>query len=733
MKRTTLMVLALAGAAPGVELARDGQPTASIVLPADATATVRLAAEELARYLERVSGARLPVVDEAAQPAGPVVHVGPTDAARAAFPELDHAERDTIALLADGRRLVVAGRGDFATLHAVYRLLEHLGCRFLAPDQEYLPSLKTVAVEGLDLVSTPAFELRTFVGRQAARAAWGVKLGLNGFYSAEDAARYDAHQLLPETHTYHRFIAPSRYFADHQEWFPVLSGERRPGGVHEGQLCVTAAGLADEFAKNVSALIDDNPGLEYVSISPNDGMRWCECEACLELDKRLCGGRTTSLGLTGERPFVGDRVFWFTNEVARRVGGRYPEVKLVCLAYVNYAEPPDSVRLEPNVVPWLCHYAPADYSRPIADPTSEPNKLFSALLLRWVERRPDLLYYGYVGKSMWWRLPRPVLHQFAGDVKSLHGLGVRRYYAQSALSDWSLDGPMPYVIAKLLWEPRLSPDAVAADWCRHMYGAAAEAMTAFYRRVEESVLKTGQSYSDNPPKQVPGLYDAGLLEQAAGDLESALKQADSDQSRARVEAVAKTFAYGRAVIASLTAAAEYQREPTLEALRTVREQGEAALKLSNHPDFRKWLERQGTIGPLGVVAQGLGEPEQRGGRTCYNTDETGPGDGQAGWAAFLVPVADPTRPAVLELDVWGTSQLAAISVDTEGLNRSFAAGGKWTSLMPRRPLSGQEQWDTLTYDLPPTALAPRRKLQRIGFGGADSQIWLSGIRIKQDE
>ena len=161
---------------------------------------------------------------------------------------------------------------------------------------------------------------------------------------------------------------------------------------------------------------------------------------------------------------MGDRVFWFANEVADRVARKYPDKKLLVLAYVNYAEPPDTIRPKPNIVPFLCHYAPADYSRAINDPSSEANSQFNDLLKRWMKISPDLMIYSYVSKSMWCRLPGPVMHNFAADVKYLHSLGVRRYYCQSSLSDWPLDGPLYYVIAKLLWNPSADPDAIAREW-----------------------------------------------------------------------------------------------------------------------------------------------------------------------------------------------------------------------------------------------------------------------------
>ena len=48
---------------PGHALVREGQPLASVVVPPKPTDVEFLAAEELAAYIERISGATLPVVD----------------------------------------------------------------------------------------------------------------------------------------------------------------------------------------------------------------------------------------------------------------------------------------------------------------------------------------------------------------------------------------------------------------------------------------------------------------------------------------------------------------------------------------------------------------------------------------------------------------------------------------------------------------------------------------------
>ncbi len=124
---------------------------------------------------------------------------------------------------------------------------------------------------------------------------------------------------------------------------------------------------------------------------------------------------------------------------------------------------------------------------------------------------------------------------------------------------------------------------------------------------------------------------------------------------------------------------------------------------------------------LGVVAKGFGKAEELGGRRCWNSDETGPGDNRAGWASFFVEVPDPTQPVRLEMDVWGKSQLSSIVIRRER--------DVWDRIPPRRRLRGQAMWETLVYTIPSELMAPGKKLQELGFGGGDSQVWLAGIRV----
>ncbi len=124
-----------------------------------------------------------------------------------------------------------------------------------------------------------------------------------------------------------------------------------------------------------------------------------------------------------------------------------------------------------------------------------------------------------------------------------------------------------------------------------------------------------------------------------------------------------------------------------------------------------------------MIGQGFGKPEQLGGRRCWNSDETGPGDGRSGWASFYVPTPDTSRAVVVEIDAWGKSRLRGLVINTKH--------GEWNGIQPRSKLSGEAKWETLVYEIPPKLLAKDQKVQKVGFGGGDSQVWIAEIRVRR--
>ena len=62
--------------ANAVDIVRDGQPVGEIVLAEDTTRMPKLAARELQTYIEKISGAKLPIVDAPTSGVSPQIYVG---------------------------------------------------------------------------------------------------------------------------------------------------------------------------------------------------------------------------------------------------------------------------------------------------------------------------------------------------------------------------------------------------------------------------------------------------------------------------------------------------------------------------------------------------------------------------------------------------------------------------------------------------------------------------------
>ena len=130
-----------------IVIVQDGQPRATIVVAKDtagpAMQKIKTAAEELQAYIQKISAARLPIVDDAQNPAGPLVLVGRSrlsDRLGLAIPGGVTAARreEGFVIACKGDRLLLAGNNDgpyHGTEYAVYDFLRSLGVRWFMPGE----------------------------------------------------------------------------------------------------------------------------------------------------------------------------------------------------------------------------------------------------------------------------------------------------------------------------------------------------------------------------------------------------------------------------------------------------------------------------------------------------------------------------------------------------------------------------------------------------------------------
>ena len=175
-------------AAAELVLVEDGRARMPIVVFENAPPFTRQAAEDLAEYIEKISGARPEVLEGRPDPLPEsAIWVCVQPVLKTLFPELDLEFRhpEEILIAANDRHLVIAGRDkwdpehleiqlgrklihgvqqEYGTVNAVYTFLqEHLGVRWLWPGElgEDLLEKETISLAPFEYRYHPQFRARS--------------------------------------------------------------------------------------------------------------------------------------------------------------------------------------------------------------------------------------------------------------------------------------------------------------------------------------------------------------------------------------------------------------------------------------------------------------------------------------------------------------------------------------------------------------------------------------------
>lgn len=479
-------ILRAAHAATPARLAADGKALQPIVISANASDATKAVAAELADYLGRISGAKFEVrTGDGAR--------GIVLGTLAEFPNASLAQpleirgtydgREAFAIRTEKDRVLLIGATDLGASHAAMRLLEHLGCRWFFPAQEWevVPSAKALSVS-LDETDRP---------RILARRIW-YGYGLfadkghpSGGSTHKDYEAWTRHNRMASSfhvhagHAWQSIIGDNKdIFAAHPEYRAMVKGERKGE-----QLCVSnpeVQRLAVEWALKFLA---KNPGREMVSMECSDGLGQCECTGCAKLGS------------------ISDRVFGLANHVARAVREEFPGKLVGCLAYAEHSEPP-SFALEPNVyVQLTAGFTLGRYT-------------FDELVDLWPKKAKAMGFYEYFSVWLWDfdRLPGGSggnLTHIRSRIDRYVKAGATSFDAESG-NNWGVHGRGYYIANKLLWNPSADVDALLADFYDKAFGPGAAAMRRYYERVAP----------DGKP-----LLSRGLVGEAFRDVEEAARLA----------------------------------------------------------------------------------------------------------------------------------------------------------------------------------------------------------------
>ena len=495
-----------------------------IVIAENAHPAVRYAAEELQRYIERMTseGVLPPVRTDDAQPgARQEILVGNSRRSEKVFPEVipDGLPREGYVLKTRGKHLLVSGGSPRGTLYGVYDLLERLGVRWWTPWDEDVPRRRVLEVGPLKVTVRPPLFYRATWYRNAADADWQARMRLCAGTMGPKrlAERHGGMERFAGDrtgHTYAGLVPTERYFDEHPEYFSEVGGVRLR---HNNQLCATHPDVAAIAAESAREWLRATPDARIVSVTQNDHGNWCTCKTCAAMIEREGSPAGPALHLA--------------NEVAALLEKDVPDVLVDTFAYGYTENPPKRMEAHPNV---LVRIAPIGncFGHPIR--TCPVNRPCREGVKAWSKIARHLFVWHYVTDFWHYMAPFPNLPPLGDDIDFYVRHGVKGVFLQG--DGTSLGGDMSelkaYLMARLMWDPSLPARDVRSEFLAGYYRRAADAVDDYVSVFEKAFASAGKDahlflYRSAWDNTEPYLT-LPVLRQARAVLDSARKAAAGD-------------------------------------------------------------------------------------------------------------------------------------------------------------------------------------------------------------
>jgi hypothetical protein len=491
-----------------------------------APAPVAFAAEELQRYLLRMTGFTLRITPGASlgdnktillarsvAPGMPSPQPSPSGRGsgrgQSSSPKWreSRAAADGFKVSVDPASVTLAADSPRGVLSAAYALLEQFGCQWsLGAAHEHVPRLTASTVELRSLDYAPHFtvrgycsdimawhytqpeHLREHIAEDRPFLDWMVKSGANTFFFIRHP--FDTQLTIPELlPDFERrgldveygghvipLLLPRDEYSRHPDYFPQAPDGAR---TDHGNLCSSSAAALATAGANAVRSVREHPEMHVVHIWGADvwGGGWCHCPGCStvsvqEQSLRVCNAAARALAEAGmARP--------------------------VCyLAYHDTIEPATTLRPDENVT---VEFAPRErcYGHALNDPECGTNRRYAAALERYVElfagRARLFEYYGdailFAGCTV------PMTRVIDADLDYYQRLGIREITMLQfgAFSRWAY--PLNFVTfaAKITGHPH--EQAIAAHWER--FGGGAAVLSEL-----EAIMRQVVTYGDirRPPR-----------------------------------------------------------------------------------------------------------------------------------------------------------------------------------------------------------------------------------------
>ena len=547
-----LVIGVLCGNASAVELAKGGKFVSEIVIDAKTPdAPLVFAGQELQLWVEKISGAKLPIVSEPDKARRQII-LGTPDASEAIKAiEKKHADdlakmkdNDGFAIRTEGNTVYIFARISKGVLNGVFRFLElNSDIIFVRPlnaengSGTIFSKQPTFSAGKADCVEIPTFGYIRSLGTR--NRLWQTRLRNRMIVKDTPQARKITQHLGVIWSSHDAILRQTKEGKEHQEFFSTRDGKPQEGWWT--QLCYSNAGLPDYYAQRIADALKSTPDdVQDIRTSHADNNRVCQCDNCMK-PITLPDGTVVK---PNDPAFRSTALFWCYNRAYNRAqellgGDKYPDKYLRLFAYLWSAEPP-KLKLNDNLMVMFAPYVKS-HKIPIYHPDNKP---WGDRAVGWMKQHKNIYVFEYYLCTTTPRFYNPICDIAALDLRfyAQSGSVVGMYQdssgdAESGQGDSSPNGYSGvngydassieyWVLSRLYWDPEQDVEELRDAFCKRAYREAAQPMRAYYRKIQEVWHKDpiACTWNDNPTMSARRYIVENNLQQPCREL---LEQAEN--------------------------------------------------------------------------------------------------------------------------------------------------------------------------------------------------------------
>lgn len=524
-----------------ITIVENGIPKATIVISKDAIGVptepteqkfwypqpapnkIAAAAKDLQEYIEKMSGAKLPIAGDDQNVSGNLILVGRSNYTKQFDKKIPSGltptrDEEGFVIITSGNILLLAGNDEpyyHGTEYAVANFLHRLGIRWYMPGEygEFVPKKKTIVVQNMNVLSKPDFKMRNWWGPLASdlriqEYRWKIRNMMNPILDFV---------TLPRDSSVRSVLPPASEINNPE--YAEIFGRDEKGNPNPGMPNLTSEKSVKYAAEKIKEYFRKNPNITSYGIGADDGYPRDYSPSTLKRNIGFpdTGGR---VGVASDMSITEEWMEWIQS-VAKEVYKEFPDHIITTNGYANRNVPPQGITPDPKI--WIMFAAIwCDTIHSYDNPLSWQTQRQAEMIRQWAYLYKNVYMYNY----MYYMLagcgaPIPLAHKHMHDMPLYKKWGVVGFSNEGRTIRLE-SGIFPtYLYARMMWDADLDAKALMDEFFTNWYGPAAQPAKAFWEELETTMENT--TWLGHEDRILPYVYSDQLIEK----LEKYLKQAES--------------------------------------------------------------------------------------------------------------------------------------------------------------------------------------------------------------